>query len=319
MARGARSRTGPLLFCDPEAGQNRGVGKASVIDVNPLPRLARFRPAENVPWPPFIGDRATMNRRHAMVLALGAVAGVKRVGTAQESGERAAPQVRQNVEFAVVGGKSLRMDVHLPEGRKPAPAIVLVHGGGFTGGAKGGYTGDLARQLARSGYAAFDIDYRLRGDLGPGATLEAAIAAAKQDLGRAVEHIVAEAKTYAIDPDRLAVGGGSAGAITALLSTYGNTRLPRSPKAVVSLWGGMYGEEKAIKAGDPPVLLVHGTADKAVPFAHSEAIVTAARKAKVEAVLLRVEQGGHTLPLNLRVQGKTILEHVTAFLDTRLK
>ncbi len=275
-------------------------------------------PGTRHPATPFFGDRATMNRRHAMLLALGAAAGVNRVGTAQESGERAAPQVRQNVEFAVVGGKSLRMDVHLRR-PKASPAIVLVHGGGFTGGAKGGYTGDLARQLARNGYAAFDIDYRLRGDLGPGATLEAAIAAAKQDLGRAVEHVVAEAKTYAIDPDRLAVGGGSAGAITALLSTYGNTRLPRSPKAVVSLWGGMYGEEKAIKAGDPPVLLVHGTADKAVPFAHSEAIVTAARKAKVEAVLLRVEQGGHTLPLNLRVQGKTILEHVTAFLDTRLK
>jgi acetyl esterase/lipase len=260
-----------------------------------------------------------MDRRHAMVLALGAVAGVNRGVAAQESGERGAPRVRQNVEYAVVGGKSLRMDVHLPAGRTPAPAIVLVHGGGFTGGAKGGYTGELARHLSRNGYAAFDIDYRLQGDLGAGATLERAIAAAKEDLGRAVEHVVAESKTYAIDPDRLAVGGGSAGAITALLSTYGNTRSARPPRVVVSLWGGMYGEERAIKAGDPPVLLVHGTADKTVPFAHSESIATAARKAKVEAVLLRVEQGGHTLPLNLRVQGKTILEHVTVFLDARLK
>jgi len=81
----------------------------------------------------------------------------------------------------------------------------------------------------------------------------------------------------------------------------------------------MYGQEKAIKPGDPPVLLVHGTADKTVPFAHSESIATASRKAGVDAVLLRIENGGHTLPLNQRFQGRTILESVTEFLDMRLK
>lgn len=80
------------------------------------------------------------------------------------------------------------------------------------------------RYLADHGYAAFDINYRLLGDLGPGATLPDAIAAAREDLDRAVEHVVAESKTYRIAPDRLAVGGGSAGAITVLLATYGETR-----------------------------------------------------------------------------------------------
>jgi acetyl esterase/lipase len=260
-----------------------------------------------------------MHRRHALLLALGTLAGVHHIAVAEEKAGRAAPQLRPNIEYAAVGRKSLRLDAHLPAGRTPAPAIVLLHGGGFTGGAKGGYTGELARHLARNGYAAFDIDYRLQGDLGPGATLQAAIAAAQEDLGRAVEHVVAESKTYSIDPDRLAVGGGSAGAITALLATYGKDRSSRPPKAVVSLWGGMYGQEEAIKAGDPPVLLVHGTADKTVPFALAESIAMAARKAEVEAVLLRVEQAGHTLPLNQRVQGRTILDHVTTFLDKRTR
>ena len=239
--------------------------------------------------------------------------------TAQDDPKRATHVIKSNVEYAVVGGKSLRLDAYLPAGKVSAPAIVLLHGGGFTGGAKGGYTGELARHLADQGYAAFDIDYRLMRDLGPSATLSEAMEAAREDLARAVKYVVANSKTYAIDPDRLAVGGGSAGAITALTATYGEDRSARQPKAVVSLWGSMYGQERAIKPGDPPVFLVHGTADKTVPFAHSESIATASRKAGVDAVLLRIENGGHTLPLNQRFQGRTIIESVTEFLDKRLK
>ncbi|RLS44212.1 MAG: hypothetical protein DWH81_01245 [Planctomycetota bacterium] len=260
-----------------------------------------------------------MDRRRAMLTVMSIFAFACRSATAQDDPKRSTPVLKSNVEYAVVGRKSLQLDAYLPAGKVPVPAIVLLHGGGFTGGAKGGYTGELARHLAAQGYAAFDIDYRLMGDLGPGATLPKAIEAAREDLAQAVEHVVANSKSYGIDPDRLAVGGGSAGAIAALLATYGEDRSARQPTAVVSLWGGMYGQEKAIKPGDPPVLLVHGTADKTVPFAHSESIATASRKAGVDAVLLRIENGGHTLPLNQRFQGRTILESVTEFLDMRLK
>jgi len=275
-----------------------------------------------------------VDRRDMLLAVLGFSATARRNALALGESQRAAFVFKPNIEYGVVGGKSLRLDAYLPvgrgtvgkvpagavpAGRGPAPAVVLVHGGGFTGGAKGGYTGELARYLADRGYAAFDIDYRLMGDLGPGATLPRAIRAAQEDLNRAVEHVAAESKSYAIDPERLAVGGGSAGAITALMATYGEFRLTRRPKAVVSLWGGMYGQEKAIKAGDPPVLLVHGTADRTVPFAQSESIATAARKVRIDSVLLRIENGGHTLPLNLRFQGRTILESVTEFLDARLR
>jgi acetyl esterase/lipase len=242
-----------------------------------------------------------------------------RIAKAQDNAKRSSSVFKANVEYAKVGGKSLRLDAYLPAGKLPAPAIVLLHGGGFTSGAKGGYTGELARHLSTQGYAAFDIDYRLMGDLGPGATLPKAMLAAREDLARAFEHVLSNSKSYGIDPDRLAVGGGSAGAITALLATYGEDRMTHRPGAVVSLWGGMYGQERAIKPEDPPVLLVHGTADKTVPFAHSESIATASRKAGVDAVLLRIENGGHTLPLNKQFKGEAILDSVTEFLDMRLK
>jgi acetyl esterase/lipase len=155
--------------------------------------------------------------------------------TAQDDSKRSSPVFKSNVEYAKVGGKSLRLDAYLPAGKLPAPAIVLLHGGGFTSGVKGGYTGELARHLFTQGYAAFDIDYRLMGDPGLGATLPKAMLAAREDLARAVEHVLANSKSYGIDPDRLAVSGGSAGAITALLATYGEDRLTQRPGAVVSL------------------------------------------------------------------------------------
>jgi len=228
--------------------------------------------------------------------------------------------VMPNVEYAVVGGKPLRLDVHRPAGKGPFPAIVLVHGGGFTGGSKGaGYTAQLARHLAGHGYAAFDIDYRLLGDLGPGATLEQAMAAAREDLGRAVAHVADGAAAYGVDRDRIAVGGGSAGAITALLATYGKERGNIRPRGVVALWGGMYGQEGAIRAGDPPLLLVHGSADRTIPFAQSEAIAAAARRAGVDATLVRIENGGHTLPVDQPLGGRTIQESVREFLDKTLR
>jgi acetyl esterase/lipase len=229
------------------------------------------------------------------------------------------PSLTQNITYAVVGGRSLLMDAYRPAGNGPFPAVVLVHGGGFTGGSKGGSTGDLARSLAAAGYAVFDINYRLIGDLGPGATLDQAMTAAQQDLGRAVDHVVSLATTYGIDPNRVAVGGGSAGAITALLASYGPDRLRVQPRAVINLWGGMYGRESSLRAGDPPMLIVHGTADRTVPYSQAEALMAAARRVNVNATLVRVENGGHTLPLDLVVGGRTIRDSVREFLDRTLR
>ena len=229
------------------------------------------------------------------------------------------PSLTQNITYAVVGGRSLLMDAYRPVGNGPFPAVVLVHGGGFTGGSKGGYTGNLARSLAAAGYAVFDINYRLLGDLGPGATLDQAMTAAQQDLGRAVDHVVADAARYGIDPNRVAVGGGSAGAITALLASYGPDRLRVQPRAVINLWGGMYGRETSLRAGDPPMLIVHGTADRTVPYSHAEALMAAARRVNVGTTLVRVENGGHTLPLDLVVNGRSIRDSVREFLDRTLR
>jgi dipeptidyl aminopeptidase/acylaminoacyl peptidase len=64
---------------------------------------------------------------------------------------------------------------------------------------------------------------------------------------------------------------------------------------------------------------VHGTADRTVPYSQAESLLAAARRAGVSATLVRVENGGHTLPLDLAVAGRTIRQSVREFLDRTMR
>ena len=50
-----------------------------------------------------------------------------------------------------------------------------------------------------------------------------------------------------------------------------------------------------VKAGDPPFLVVHGDADRTVPYSQSEKLVAALRKAGVSVQFLTIHGGGHNL------------------------
>ena len=84
--------------------------------------------------------------------------------------------------------------------------------------------------------------------------------AAAEDLGKAVGYARSHAAQLGIDPDRIAVGGFSAGGTSAVNVAYGYG-VP--VKAVVSFSGGMGGFNiaKSAKAGMPPALLITGQND----------------------------------------------------------
>jgi dipeptidyl aminopeptidase/acylaminoacyl peptidase len=48
-----------------------------------------------------------------------------------------------------------------------------------------------------------------------------------------------------------------------------------------------------VSADDPPILIVHGDADKVVPFEHAEVLDAALKKAKVPTELYAVKGGNH--------------------------
>jgi len=149
-------------------------------------------------------------------------------------------KVTRDVEYTKVGSVSLRLDVYQPlspRGEQLLPALIVVHGGGWNGGAKG----EMWRQsrlFAADGMVVFDIDYRLAG---PQKRFPAPVADVKCTIGWVRQN----AASFGADPERIALLGRSAGAHLALLAAYTPTdsALPpscpaagTSVKAVVSFY-----------------------------------------------------------------------------------
>ena len=117
----------------------------------------------------------------------------------------------RDIEFARAGGRVLRLDVYRSEtpatGRRPA--ILEVHGGGWVIGDKREQGIPLLGHLAANGWVGFNANYRLS----PAATFPDHLI----DLKRAVAWIREHADEYDVDPDFIAVTGGSAGGHLAAL------------------------------------------------------------------------------------------------------
>lgn len=106
---------------------------------------------------------------------------------------------------------SQKFDIYLPGiGSAPYPVILAIHGGGFLGGDKA--DGQLAPMLLglSRGYAVVSMNYRLSG--------EAKFPAQINDVKAAIRWLRADAAKYQLDPNGIAVWGGSAGGNLAALA-----------------------------------------------------------------------------------------------------
>jgi len=205
--------------------------------------------------------------------------------------------------------QTLTLDLYQPTGDTLAtrPAIVWVHGGSFTGGTKtSGELVDEANTFAKEGYVNVSINYRL--DSAGGCTAPnnqarclVAITQAEQDAKTAVRFLREQAANFRIDPDRIAIGGSSAGAITALNVAYTHENsspgehqgFSSSVRAAQSLSGAELASGGAIDAADAPAVLFHGTADDLVAYALAQGTVQRATDAGLLAVLVTFDGAGH--------------------------
>ncbi|EYF07602.1 alpha/beta hydrolase [Chondromyces apiculatus] len=108
------------------------------------------------------------------------------------------------------------MDVFLPESGTPTAAVFFFHGGGFTGGSRTtAYSGSASalRQVTDAGVAWIGVDYRLLQD--PGVETEGVIKSLR-DCQRSLQFVRRWADVFNLDPERVGVYGGSAGAGTSL-------------------------------------------------------------------------------------------------------
>jgi len=74
-----------------------------------------------------------------------------------------------------------------------------------------------------------------------------------------------------------------------------------------------------VSTDDPPFLLLHGDADKVVPFNQSEIFEAALRKANVKVKLVRVNGGGHGPTFEGATNPPDYLGEMVAWLNQHLK
>lgn len=230
-------------------------------------------------------------------------------------------RVKTDVEYAQAGGESLKLDAFVPTGKGPFPAVIFVHGGGWSAGNRTGGNDPLFAPVAQRGLAWFTISYRLAPKHNYPAPIE--------DVHAAIRWIKAHAAEYNIDPQRLALVGESAGgqivAQAAVLATA-----PERVVAVVPFYApidfildmerrgglstsmrGLFGRKEAkadeatlqllkeaspinhIKPGLPPFLLVHGTGDMSVLYNWSPLFQAKLKAAGVPCDLITIPDGVH--------------------------
>jgi len=225
---------------------------------------------------------------------------------------------------------NLLLDLYMPPdiGDLPAarPAAVLMHGGTFTAGSK--ETDSLprwARLLAARGYVVASINYRLV----PATDLhnpDAVANMAQEDARAAVRYLRKNAEKLRIDSNRIMVGGDSAGGVIALYYGYvrtaseghsGNPETSSEIHAVMAISGTLKSqaycaflsadlEPANCEVNSPPgpdftslvdkgvpLLLIHGTQDKVLPYVNARALASRAQVMGTRNLLVSVPNGGH--------------------------
>jgi len=248
-------------------------------------------------------------------------------------------------------------DLYLPPTFEPGrkyPGIVIIHGGGWTGGDKGAAREiNIGTTLAAHGYVCMSINYALAKTGSP--TFPQNI----QDCKRAVRWLRKNAARFQLDTEHVgAIGGSAGGHLTALLAVTGpeagldpkedaeyscriQAAVPMYPHCAAS-WEGqvppkpypslpMFAQAQAVapalwdsaspikqlSKGDPPLLILHGTADTTTPLEQSTRFHEAARSTGVESELIIVEGAPHSL--HLQPRQRDLRPEVIAFFDKHLK
>lgn len=151
--------------------------------------------------------------------------------------------IEKDVAYLAPGRKET-LDLYLPANRPAgvrSPAVVVIHGGGWTGGDKGAAREfNIGTNLAKAGYVAASVNYWLGADRRWPTNL--------LDCKNGVRFLRRFADKYHVDPDRIAVMGGSAGGHLALMVAYTSSVAELEPaepypglsnrvRAVVDMYG----------------------------------------------------------------------------------
>jgi len=224
-------------------------------------------------------------------------------------------------------GVELTMDVYQPrKAKRPAPAVLYVHGGGWISGDKSDGAGHLfINELLKRGYFVAAVNYRLA----PKYKFPAQI----EDVKCAVRHLRTNATQYNLDPERIGAMGGSAGGhlvsllglsdekagwdvgqyteqssrIQGVVDMFGPSDMSkmfteRGRRLVTQVFGASGPEDPILKTSsptsyitsdDPPFLILQGEEDEVVSPSQSQLLYDELVAAGLPAQLVMVKNAGH--------------------------
>lgn len=222
------------------------------------------------------------------------------------------------ITYCRLEGEYLRMDLFYPSSGGPWPVLLFVHGGGWTEGDKAGVWTDPVN----AGYLVVSINYRMAPDY--------LFPAMIQDVKCAIRYLKAHAKTYNLDPQRIALIGHSAGAHLVALAGLADERagwdvgpfqeqssrvqavipisgpydldVRFSPDIEMLIQNAFGSDQRSIASPvkyadpkDPPFLIIHGDEDSVVPVEQATLLQEALLKEGVPVELVVVKNAGHGL------------------------
>jgi acetyl esterase/lipase len=166
----------------------------------------------------------------------------------------ASGHIEKDVVFGRGGDSDLRLDIYHPTGPSKRTAVVQLHGGGFTRGAKENIAANC-RAFAERGYTSLAAQYRLAPDNRFPAQIH--------DVKAAIRWARANAERLSVEADRIVVTGYSAGATAALVAA--------GSAGIAALEGD--GGNAGVDSGVAACIAYYGTAHRSRPDAGEDVLM----------------------------------------------
>ena len=252
----------------------------------------------------------------------------------------------KDIEYKNIDSISLRLNIYKRKDLvDPAPTLIFIHGGAWRTGKRQDYLPYLL-DYAEKGYVTVTLSYRL--------VKQAIFPAAVQDANCGVKWIKKHADEYGIDPEKIALIGGSAGAHLSMMIGYGGDEPlfnrdceheeDSKVKAVVNLYGPvdlttpyaistyqvkdflddsyqnnpelykLASPRSYISSDDPPTLTFQGTIDSLVPVSQADSLDSWLKQSGIPHDYHRLKGWPHAMDIAAEVN-----EYVQFYLDAFLE